>query len=168
MSSARTQRKLLADHQLTLSKAVSECQALETADLHQQAVEVDSPADVVSGRRVSTPSQSPSKCFYCGKGPHQRTACPARHVTWSNCGKPGHFATVCRSKTVAQPAGARSHIATVIASTQTTHSSTVDVLVTPATGQTVQGLLLSRETTRVLAPLPADFPKQFVQVNQVL
>ena len=133
VSSACAQQKLLAVHELTLSKAVRECQALETADLHQQALEVDSPADEVSNRRVSTPNQSPSKCFHCGKGPHQRTACPARHVTCSNCGKPGHFATVCRSKPVAQPAGARSHIATVIAATQT-----VDVLVTSATGQTVQ------------------------------
>ena len=65
VSSARAHRKLLADHELTLSKAVRECQALETADLHQQALEVDSPVDVVSSRRVSTPIQSPSKCFYC-------------------------------------------------------------------------------------------------------
>ena len=138
MSSARAQRKLLADHELTLSKAVRECQALETADLHQQALDVDSPADVLSTRRVSTLTQSPSQCFYCGKGPHQRTACPARDVTCRNCGKPGHFATVCRSKPVAQPAGARSHIATVIAATKTTHAPTVNVLVTSATGQTVQ------------------------------
>ena len=45
---------------------------------------------------------------------------------------------MCRSKLVAQPAGARSHIATVIAATQTTHTPIVDVLVTSATGQTAQ------------------------------
>ena len=71
VSAARAQWKLLADHELTLSKAIREGQALEIADLHQQALEVDSPTDVVSTQRVSTLNQRPSKCFYCGKGPHQ-------------------------------------------------------------------------------------------------
>ena len=188
--------------------------------------------------RVSNPNQSPRKCFYCGKGPHQRTACPARHVICSNCGKPGHFATVCRSKPVAQPAGARSHICNgdcrhadharshreraghicnrsdstgsshpqhrrrhisgrprfhrpskwIIGGVNTYHGTSGvtaadgspmhvlgSVSVTLTIGEhsvqtpvlivdRLKGLLLSWETTRDLALIPADFPKQIARV----
>ena len=38
------------------------------------------------------------KCFYCGNPFHIRIKCPARNVICNNCGKEGHFAKVCTSK----------------------------------------------------------------------
>ncbi|KAI0986225.1 hypothetical protein GJ496_011889 [Pomphorhynchus laevis] len=37
-------------------------------------------------------------CFFCGRGWHVRSACPARNSTCNGCGKVGHFSKVCRSK----------------------------------------------------------------------
>ena len=66
----------------------------------------------------------------------------------------GILPTVCRSKPVAQSAGSRSHIATVIAAMQTTRAPTVDVLVTSATGQTVQVQAIPDTGTDVSAAGP--------------
>ena len=42
------------------------------------------------------------KCQWCGKGPHARDQCPARTLNCRGCGKPGHFAAVCRSTSKGQ------------------------------------------------------------------
>ena len=45
-------------------------------------------------------TDSPKKCFRCGKNPHPRNACPAKDVICRKCQKRGHFAAVCRTKTI--------------------------------------------------------------------
>ena len=57
--------------------------------------------------RKSAPEGKPKqsndkKCFFCGKGIHNRRNCPARNAMCNNCGKKGHFKSVCRSKNVCE------------------------------------------------------------------
>jgi len=47
------------------------------------------------------PLNSNSQCTYCGQSFHQRNKCPARNASCLKCGKPGHWAKVCRSHAAA-------------------------------------------------------------------
>ena len=38
------------------------------------------------------------KCYFCGENAHARNNCPAREAICHKCGKPGHFACACKSK----------------------------------------------------------------------
>ena len=44
-------------------------------------------------------------CFRCGSKQHiaNNPSCPARNTRCRNCGKSGHFARLCRSRTVSYP-----------------------------------------------------------------
>jgi len=55
----------------------------------------------VAQRRVNKEMvKMPGKrCSFCGGQFHPRYSCPARDATCFSCGKPGHFARVCQSKT---------------------------------------------------------------------
>ena len=118
-----TVRDLLKPN-LTLEKAIDTCRAMEAAkkELHSMPgasaldTTVGIPVNVASlespsgesvyavsrykqaREDVSTPAELGS-CSGCGRATHpegRRTACPAFHSVCSNCGKIGHYHTVCQ------------------------------------------------------------------------
>ena len=101
------QRRLLAEPNLTLKKALEIAQALETAergsaDLQPApaAVPVSVPVNAVGRQRRGVnedPVKDSVKCFRCG-GKHLATACKFIDAECFNCGKKGHTYRVCRSK----------------------------------------------------------------------
>ena len=51
------------------------------------------------GNHQHRDSNNASSCGYCGKQPHRnRQECPARGKSCRNCGKNGHFSSVCRQR----------------------------------------------------------------------
>jgi len=59
--------------------------------------------------RTDSNSSSQNQCSFCGQGMHQRSRCPARNATCLKCGKPGHWARVCKSRTAAAIQSSDSH-----------------------------------------------------------
>ena len=130
------QKRLLAERQLTFSKALELAQAFECAESSSrdiQAVRSPSvPLPVHSAEWTGSGTEggtlksnlehlNPScqhvdkkglsvpdsvSCFRCG-GKHYATTCKLKSVTCNNCGKTGHIAKVCRSN----PTGAKSSAA---------------------------------------------------------
>eukprot|EP00731_Ephydatia_muelleri_P019872 Em0012g697a len=104
------QKRLLAERQLTFSKALELAQAFESAESSSrdiQAVRSPSvllPVHSVDKKGLSVPDSV--SCFRCG-GKHYATTCKLKSVTCNNCGKTGHIAKVCRSN----PTGAKSSAA---------------------------------------------------------
>ena len=104
MNDPNIQRRLLAEPNLTLKKALEIAQALETAehgsaDLQPApaAVPVSVPVNAVGRQRRGVnedPVKDPIKCFRCG-GKHLATACKFIDAGCFNCGKTYR---VCRSK----------------------------------------------------------------------
>ena len=87
------QRKLLAEADLTLKRAVEVSQGMEAA--HHQASELQAaktPQDIHPVNVLKRP------CFRCGKTNHAQEECYFRSQTCHKCGKVGHVAKVCRGK----------------------------------------------------------------------
>ena len=104
------QKRLLAERQLTFSKALLElAQAFESAESSSRdiqavcspSVPLPVPVHSVDKKGLSVPDSV--SCFRCG-GKHYATTCKLKSVTCNNCGKTGHIAKVCRSN----PTGAKS------------------------------------------------------------
>ncbi len=122
-----TIKDLLREPNLTLTKAIDTGRALEAAkkELHSRsgamplAVVVppksstlDSPSSDsvykvsryqrgMKGKERPASTQPLGTCNGCGKAVHlegRRKACPAYQAVCSNCGKLGHYSTVCRQK----------------------------------------------------------------------
>ena len=109
MNDPDTQRRLLAEPNLTLKKALEIAQVLETAERGSAdllpapaAVPVSDsvPVNAVGRQRRGVNEdhvKDPVKCFRCG-GKHLATACKFIDAECFNCGKKGHTYRVCRSK----------------------------------------------------------------------
>ena len=98
-----TQKKLLAERDLTLARAQElargmEVAAQDTRDMRHLAVGADkihhTDTSGASGSGNSTPAGS---CHRCGKSDHDGRACKFRQAKCYKCGKTGHIAPVCRS-----------------------------------------------------------------------
>ncbi|KAL5491807.1 hypothetical protein EMCRGX_G017171 [Ephydatia muelleri] len=104
------QKRLLAEQQLTFSKALELAQAFESAESSSRDIQavrspsVPLPVHSVEKKGLSVPDSV--SCFRCG-GKHYATTCKLKSVTCNNCGKTGHIAKVCRSN----PTGAKSSAA---------------------------------------------------------
>ena len=107
MKSESTQKKLLAERDLTLARAQELARGMEVAsqdtrDMRHLAVGASGSTDKIhhtdtsgaSGSGNSTPAGS---CHRCGKGDHDGRACKFRQAKCYKCGKTGHIAPVCRS-----------------------------------------------------------------------
>ena len=93
------QRRLLAEDELTLEKAVQLARALETADKDASALQslrAPAPAEVHSvNRQQKGPQLSP--CYRCG-GKHKQLDCRFKASVCHACKKRGHLARVCRTR----------------------------------------------------------------------
>ena len=110
--------KLQMDSELTLEKAVSTARQSETIKKQQTVLrgeQLESKGPQVNAVRTgsresranSTKSEAPkrksqsNKCTRCGRTPfHDRQGCPAKNATCRRCGKLGHYASECRTKSV--------------------------------------------------------------------
>ena len=108
ISENTTQKKLLQDRKLTLSRAIDICRSSETTrkqikKLHEtqtseEAINAVKDNKTETGRR-ETWREAKVRCKYCG-GTHQRKKelCPAFGSRCRNCGRDNHFAKVCLQK----------------------------------------------------------------------
>ena len=97
---ARTQRRLLAEPELTFKKAFDLAQASETAEKNaKQLHQHPSPQPVHALSRPRNPARqhNTASCYRCG-GKHATRDCHCQDVVCHNCHKKGHLARVCRSK----------------------------------------------------------------------
>ena len=111
----RWQRCLLAEVDLDFKKALELLFAMEAADRHVRDLQGPHTSTIhrVQPRKLQTSepftsgrvNKKESPCYRCG-GPHSQSTCRFRTVNCNNCGKKGHIAKVCRSKS--QP-GRQSH-----------------------------------------------------------
>ena len=92
------QRQLLAEAELTLTKAMELTQSMEAADRNSRAFKVTEPTiKKISGRQPQRPRpQQP--CSRCGKTGHKAPDCRFKDADCHACGKKGHIAPACRSK----------------------------------------------------------------------
>lgn len=114
-------QRLLENPNLTLNDAFAQARALELAQQHSKEYQLyTTPLPVnaaassekqerrsVSSRSVSSGDSDDgevaaaaggSKCYFCGRGRHPRSKCPAKDSTCYECGKDGHFSRVCNQK----------------------------------------------------------------------
>ncbi|XP_064475629.1 uncharacterized protein K02A2.6-like [Ornithodoros turicata] len=130
---SRLSERLQLDSQLTLEKAVTMARNSEAVKGQQnllrgneppsQAPTANTTLDVVTSSRPAShkgrqsearpPAQRPAQpksdpCKWCGSMRfHPRIECPAQGKVCSQCGKLGHFASVCRTTPAPKPASGR-------------------------------------------------------------
>ena len=88
------QKRLLAEADLTLKKAVELAQEMEAAERNAKSLKgIDSAV-----QKVSIATDRPLvPCYRCGKTSHDQKDCRFREAECHSCVKRGHRATVCRS-----------------------------------------------------------------------
>ena len=106
-----TQKRLLAEADLKLDKAIEIAQGMEAADLQTKRfqTQVGSPPETEppstvgkvhqpsQGRRAEPPEQE-RRCYRCGAANHLANSCKFLKSKCMQCGKIGHIKRVCRSK----------------------------------------------------------------------
>ena len=95
----KTQRRLLAESQLTFGKAFEIAQASELAEKSVKDLQGQSQTDSVQALKLEPAKHrkwQSSVCSHCG-GKHQSSKCRFRDAECYSCGKTGHIAKVCRS-----------------------------------------------------------------------
>ena len=106
------QKRLLAEPELTLTKAVTIAQAVELAERGSKEIQSvkDSPKDIYKFSQVPTSKNSsgrprdivkdkssPTFCYRCG-GKHNQLTCRFKSEVFHYCRKRGHIAKVCKTK----------------------------------------------------------------------
>ena len=111
IENSQIQRRLLAEPNLTLDKAVEILLAMESADHNARDLQkTQLPAVNVLSPQAKPPSRAPPpqasdatprmravECYRCG-GPHFATDCQHKDTECKSCKKIGHLAHICRSK----------------------------------------------------------------------
>jgi len=120
LRSESTQKRLLAEAELTLTKALEIAQSMEAADRNTQRLKQKGNSDSLHVHRSSTHGSGSSarnsthgsgssvrsgthggsgsdQCFRCGSKTHKSHECRYRETVCHACGKKGHLAKVCRS-----------------------------------------------------------------------
>ena len=88
-----TQKRLLAETDLTLKRAMEMAQGHKAAERNSKALKS---MDVIV-QNLATAKQPSTKCYRCGNPRHDAKDCRFRNVTRYNCGKVGHITSVCQS-----------------------------------------------------------------------
>ena len=115
------QKRLLAEPDLTLTKAVTVAQAVELAEKGAQQLQLPVDKEAKEVHKFSTTNSQPradtrkkdsssggkassTSCYRCG-GKHNQQTCRFKSETCHFCNKRGHIAKVCRSKKRQSPPG---------------------------------------------------------------
>ena len=107
--SQHIRQRLLENTTLDLDAAYRQARSLESAQRNSDVYSTQgthSLNTIASSPDVSSIFNTPAvnavnktrKCYFCGNNIHNRQNCPARDCTCNKCGKIGHFAKVCQSK----------------------------------------------------------------------
>jgi len=91
---------LLEEENLTLTKAIQTCKAIEEATKQLSSMKNGDSKQVDAVKRRESAADSSAfgrECGRCG-GKHERNKCPAYGQTCKSCKKKGHFFAKCRSK----------------------------------------------------------------------
>ena len=113
LRSESIQRRLLAEKELSLQKAMELSQGMEAANRNAKSLKGTSPA-INKVRTVQTHKSSSNQrvaqrpsapCHRCGRSNHDQNDCKFRDSICHNCQKKGHIAPVCRAKK--RPTGTR-------------------------------------------------------------
>ena len=95
-------RKLLAEKDLTLDRAIATAQSLQIADkeAREMATQPAATVDAITHKRAKkfTRKPPPGPCPACGSKEHWRSECPHKNATCLVCHRTGHLAKVCRDK----------------------------------------------------------------------
>ena len=95
-----TQKKLLAEHNLTLASTIQIAQGAETAEKNLREMSAgenlkDKEGVKVVKKTASGPSEG--QCHRCDKTGHSGTDCPYKDYVCRSCRRVGHLQKVCRS-----------------------------------------------------------------------
>ena len=90
------QRKLIAEENLELAKAVDIAQKLESAEKNTKDLKKTTTGATVL--KFSTPNSPKQRCFRCGRTNHNAHDCKFRDATCHFCGKTGHISPACLSR----------------------------------------------------------------------
>ena len=100
---SRLQRRLLAEIDLTFTKAFDLCQATELAEKNAQSLQGQQKPTVMTlhrgGQKPPQKTKSNHVCYRCRNTQHLVRNCPFKGAECHSCKKKGHLAKVCRSKT---------------------------------------------------------------------
>ena len=88
-----TQKRLIAEKELTSAKAFDIAQTMETADQNARALKEPS----ASIQKVSNPERR-LPCVHCRRKSHNSKDCHFQEANCHNCGKKGHIASACTIK----------------------------------------------------------------------
>ena len=97
IADSRIQRSLLAEPQLTFTKAFQLAQTMEAADRNARKLQGESTSLTAVNALVQAQSTANKPCFRCGELQHPAT-CRFRDSVCNYCKKTGHLARACRSK----------------------------------------------------------------------
>ncbi|XP_075740610.1 uncharacterized protein LOC119165085 [Rhipicephalus microplus] len=156
---SRLSHQLYRNAKLTLKEAWMQARQSEDADkektLPQNCAEHSRELhlDAVRDKRPSPPRKAerscqPSACEFCGRAPHPRSNCPARHSVCNFCKKKGHFTEVCRARQAKQKLGSiQLHAVGTLAA-----AKFVDITVDNYTAQ------FKVDSGAEVSAVPSDFP----------
>ena len=100
-TSKRLRRSALREENLTLDKLIAKARSLEASESQASGIEKSLQETTESLNRIhfNKKSSDNNKCRQCGqRWPHKSGPCPAKGLECRKCGKPNHFAKVCRTK----------------------------------------------------------------------
>jgi len=98
-------------------------------DAFEQHTAVPTSEDALTKDESAVAAVQKTKCFFCGGPYHLRRRCPTRNAECNECGKTGHFAEVCHSKSpnISAALLPEHYIASVVVALACLQSAVVDI-----------------------------------------